>query len=105
MQQQQSPPTVDQEIEEIVGQLKSLNLSKAELAVAAQSMPFLNQIRMDLRKYVMLLNQASVQLQPPQDCTTFKRPQQVPQQVPQQAQQQAQRQTPQQAQRQTPQQA
>jgi len=36
----------------------------------------------------MLLNQVSVQLQPPQDCTAFRRPQQVPQQVQQQAQQQ-----------------
>jgi len=93
MQQQQSPPTVDREMEEMVSQLRSLKLSKAELAVAAQSMPFLDRIRMDPRKYVMLLNQASVQLQPPQDRTAFRRPQQVLQQVPQQVQQQALQQT------------
>jgi len=43
-------------MEEMVGQLRSLKLSKAELAVAAQSMPFLDRIWMDPRKYVMLLN-------------------------------------------------
>jgi len=42
--QQQSPPTVDQEMDEMVSQLKSLRLSKSELAVAVQSMPFLNRI-------------------------------------------------------------
>ena len=45
MQQQQSPPTVDQEMEEMVGQLRSLKLSKVELAVAARLMPFFDRIR------------------------------------------------------------
>jgi hypothetical protein len=34
----------------MVDQLKSLRLSKIELAVAIWSMPFLNRIRMGLRK-------------------------------------------------------
>ena len=54
--QQQSPPTMDQEMDEMVSQLRSLKLTKPKLAVAAQSIPFLNQIRMDPGKYVMLLN-------------------------------------------------
>ena len=54
-------PTVDQEMEEIVSQLRSLKLTKPELAVAVRSMPFLDRIRMDPRKFTMLLNQAVVQ--------------------------------------------
>ena len=54
-------PTTDQEMDEMVSQLKSLRLSKMELAVAARSMPFLNRIRMDPRKFTTLLNQATVQ--------------------------------------------
>jgi len=61
MQQQQPPPTVNQEMEEMVGQLRSLKLNKTELAVAARSMPFLDRIRMDPKKYVMMLNQALIQ--------------------------------------------
>ena len=50
--QQQSPAT-DQEM---VGQLKSLRPSKTEPAVATRSIPFLNQIRIDLKELTMLLN-------------------------------------------------
>ena len=53
-------PTTDQKMDEMVSQLKSLSLSKTELIVAIQSMPFLNQIRMDPRKFTALLNQATV---------------------------------------------
>ena len=56
--QQQLP---DQEMDEMVSQLKSLKLNKTELAVAVQSMLFFNRIQMDPRKYVMLLNRAAVQ--------------------------------------------
>jgi hypothetical protein len=38
------PISIDQEIDEMVNQLRSLRLSKTELAVATQLMPFLNQI-------------------------------------------------------------
>ena len=87
MQQQQSPPTVDQEMDEMVGQLKSLRLTKTELAVAVQSMPFLNRIRKDPKRFTALLNQAAAQspaqgyedwqsnTRPPQDSTVFGRPQ------------------------------
>jgi len=54
--QQQSPPTVDQEMDEIISQLKRLRLSKTELAVAVQLMPFLNQIRKDPERFTTLLN-------------------------------------------------
>ena len=58
----QSPPaSTDQEMEELVSQLRSLKLNKAELATVAQSMPFLNRIRMDPRKFTALLNQATAQ--------------------------------------------
>ena len=58
----QSPPaSTDQEMEELVSQLRSLKLNKAELATVAQSMPFLDRIRMDPRKFTTLLNQATVQ--------------------------------------------
>jgi hypothetical protein len=91
---------MSQEMDEMVGQLKSLRLSKTELAVAARSMPFLDRTRMDPRKLTTLLNQATVQspaqgyspapgyedwqnsTRPPQDSrypqdsTTFGRPQQ-----------------------------
>jgi len=39
-------------------------------------LPILDRTQMDPRMYVMLLNQASVQLQPPQDSTAFGRLQQ-----------------------------
>jgi hypothetical protein len=54
--QQQSPSTVDQEMDEMVSQLRSLKLTKTELAAAARSMPFLNQIRIDPRKFATLLD-------------------------------------------------
>ena len=47
--QQQLP--VDQEIDEMVGQLKSLKLSKAELAEVAATMSFLDRIREDSNQY------------------------------------------------------
>jgi hypothetical protein len=53
---QQQSPTTDQGMDEMVGQLKSLRLSKTELAVAIQSMPFLNRIRMHPRELTTLLN-------------------------------------------------
>jgi hypothetical protein len=86
-------------------QLKSLRLSKTEPAVATRAMPFLNQIRIDLKKLTTLSNQAAAQgpaqgyglapgykdwqnstrppqdsrypqgSQYPQDSTTFRRPQ------------------------------
>jgi hypothetical protein len=57
----QSPPAfTDQEMEELVSQLRSLKLNKAELATVAQSMPFLDRIRMDPKKFITLLNQATV---------------------------------------------
>jgi hypothetical protein len=40
--QQQLPPAMDQEREEIVSQLRSLKPTKTELAAAVQLMPFLN---------------------------------------------------------------
>ena len=40
--QQQSPPTVDQEMDEMVTQLRSLKLTKTEPIAAGQLMPFLN---------------------------------------------------------------
>ena len=58
--QQQSPAT-DQEMGEMVGQLRSQKLSKTEPAVAARSMPFLNQIRMDPKKLTTPSNQAAAQ--------------------------------------------
>ena len=58
--QQQSPST-DQEMDKIVGQLKSLRLTKTELAVAVQSIPFLNQIQKDPKRFTSLLNQAAAQ--------------------------------------------
>ncbi len=54
--QQQLPPTVDQEMDEMVGQLKSLRLTETELAAAIQSMPFLDQIWMDPKKFMTLMN-------------------------------------------------
>ena len=54
-------PTTDQEMDKMVSQLKSLRLSKMELAVAARPMPFLDQIQMDPKKFTTLLNQATVQ--------------------------------------------
>ena len=42
--QQQSPPTVDQEMDEMVTQLRSLKLTKTEPMTAVQLMLFLNQI-------------------------------------------------------------
>ena len=59
--QQQSPPTVDQEMDEMVTQLRSLKPTKTEPIAAARSMPFLNQIRIDPRKFTTLTNQATVQ--------------------------------------------
>ena len=53
--QQQSPST-DQEMDEMVSQLKGLRLSKTELAVAARSMPFLDRIRKDPEGFTTLLN-------------------------------------------------
>ena len=38
----QPPPAVDQELDEMIGLLRSLKLTKTELAVAAQLMPFLD---------------------------------------------------------------
>jgi len=58
--QQQSPSTIDQEMDKILSQLRSLKLTKTELTAAAQLMPFLNQIRIDLRKFTTLLDQAAV---------------------------------------------
>jgi hypothetical protein len=55
------PVSIDQEMDEMVNQLKSLRLSKTELAAAARSMPFLDRIRIDLRKFTTLLDQAAVQ--------------------------------------------
>ena len=84
--QQQSPSTIDQEMDKMLSQLRSLKLTKTELTAAAQSMPFLNQIQIDPRKHTTLLNQAAVQspaqgyssapgyknwqnsTRPPQDC-------------------------------------
>jgi hypothetical protein len=57
--QQQSSSTVDQEIDEIVSQLRSLKLTKTELAAATQSIPFLDRIRIDPRKFTTLLDQAA----------------------------------------------
>jgi len=48
-------------MEEMVGQLRSLKLNKTELAAAAQLMPFFDQVRMDPKKYITLLNRAAVQ--------------------------------------------
>jgi hypothetical protein len=45
----------------MVNQLKSLKLSKTELAAAAQSMPFLDRIRKDPERFTTLLDQAAVQ--------------------------------------------
>ena len=59
--QQQSPLTIDQEMDEMVGQLKSLRLTKTELAVVVQSMPFLNRIRKDPKRFTALLNRAAAQ--------------------------------------------
>ena len=53
---QQQSPTTDQEVDEMVGQLRSQKLSKTEPAAAARSMPFLNQIRMDLKELTTLSN-------------------------------------------------
>jgi len=47
-------------MDEMVSQLKRLRLSKTELAVAIQSIPFLNQIQKDLERFTTLLNQAAV---------------------------------------------
>jgi len=58
--QQQSPPTVNQEMDKIVSQLKRLRLSKTELTVAVQSIPFLNRIQKDPERFTILLNQAAV---------------------------------------------
>ena len=58
--QEQSPAT-NQELDKMVGQLRSLRLSKTELAVATRSMPFLDRIRMDPRKLTTPLNQATAQ--------------------------------------------
>ena len=55
------PVSIDQEMDEMVNQLKSLRLNKAELATVAQSMPFLDRIRMDPVRFMTLLNQAAVQ--------------------------------------------
>ena len=49
-------PTIDQKIDKMVSQLKSLRLSKMELIVAVWPMLFLNQIWMDLKKFITLLN-------------------------------------------------
>ena len=57
---QQQSPTTDQEMGKTVSQLKSLRLSKTEPAVAIQSMPFLDRIRTDPRKFTTLSNQAAV---------------------------------------------
>jgi len=45
----------------MLSQLRSLKLTKTELTAAARSMPFLNQIRIDPRKFTTLLDQAAVQ--------------------------------------------
>ena len=58
---QQQSPTTDQEVDEMVGQLRSQKLSKTEPAVATRSMPFLNQIRMDPKELTTLSNQAAAQ--------------------------------------------
>jgi hypothetical protein len=58
---QQQSPTTDQEVDEMVGQLRSQKLSKTEPAVATRSMPFLDQIRMDLKELTTLSNQAAAQ--------------------------------------------
>jgi hypothetical protein len=58
---QQQSPTTDQEVDEMVGQLRSQKLTKTELAAAARSMPFFNQIRMDPKKLTTLSNQATAQ--------------------------------------------
>ena len=58
---QQQSSTTDQEVDEMVGQLKSLRLSKTEPAVAIRLIPFLNQIRMDLKELTTLSNQATDQ--------------------------------------------
>ena len=61
MQQQQLPPIVDQETEEIVSQPRSLKLSKTEPVAATRSMLFLNRVRMDLKKLTTPSNQAAAQ--------------------------------------------
>ena len=58
---QQQSPTIDQEVDEMVGQLRSQKLTKTELAAAAPSMPFLDRIRIDQRKFTTLPDQAAVQ--------------------------------------------
>jgi len=45
----------------MLSQLRSLKLTKTELIVAAWLIPFLNQIRINLRKFTILLDQAAVQ--------------------------------------------
>jgi hypothetical protein len=58
---QEQSPTTDQEMDEMVDQLKSLRLRRTELAVATRSMPFINRIRMDLRKLTTPSGQSIVQ--------------------------------------------
>jgi len=48
-------------MDKMVSQLKSLRLSKSELAVAIQLMPFLNQIQKDPKRFMALLNWATAQ--------------------------------------------
>jgi hypothetical protein len=73
-------------VDEKVGQLRSQRLSKTEPAAATRAVPFLDQIRMDLKKLTTLSNQAAAQgpapgyedwqnstrppqdSRPPQDC-------------------------------------
>ena len=43
-------------MDEIVGQLRSKKLTKTELAAAILLIPFLNQIQIDLRKFITLKN-------------------------------------------------
>ena len=57
--QQQLP--IDQEKEEIVSQPRSLKLSKTEPVAAAQSMLFLNRVRIDPKKLTTPSNQAAAQ--------------------------------------------
>ena len=58
---QQKSPATDQEMGEMVGQLRSQKLSKTEPAVATRLILLLDQIQMDPRKFITLTNQAAAQ--------------------------------------------
>ena len=53
---QQQSPTTNQEVDKMVGQLRSLKLTKTEPAAAAPLIPLLNRIWIDPRKFTTLMN-------------------------------------------------